>query len=325
MSSPRNKNLSKEKVQQLLAAIGRSGASDESQKEAAEYDWRQPHHSGRQLKKLNIFTRNVATVTTEKVASLYEGDYSVQIASTTLHFADEFLAQNPTGEQGNYCLAFGACPDHPCGFITMTAKTACALASQLLGEKDGSEEGSDRNLSKLEKSLLLDIFSVFVEAFCICSGDREFLPAASIVEVPVPIELTGTEELCRITLEVQKAESEEKYEVQAVIVWDELEPVVGKDASENMPTDEPAAQDAPKAMLEHLSAMPVLLTAQLGSAHLTFEEAMDLQVNDILLLDQRIDEPVELVARNQSLFVGRPAKSAGRYAVVVTKIRDVQC
>jgi flagellar motor switch protein FliM len=46
---------------------------------------------------------------------------------------------------------------------------------------------------------------------------------------------------------------------------------------------------------------------------------MGLRPGDILLLDKKVDEPVELIIQGQTFFRGRPAKSAGRYAVVITE------
>jgi flagellar motor switch protein FliM len=47
---------------------------------------------------------------------------------------------------------------------------------------------------------------------------------------------------------------------------------------------------------------------------------MDLQVDDILVLDKRIDEPVELIVGDRTFYYGCPAKSAGKYAVTITSM-----
>jgi len=41
-------------------------------------------------------------------------------------------------------------------------------------------------------------------------------------------------------------------------------------------------------------------------------------VGDILLLDKKVNESIELVVSGQIAFRGRPAKSAGKHAVVIT-------
>ena len=79
-----------------------------------------------------------------------------------------------------------------------------------------------------------------------------------------------------------------------------------------------SAEDISKLILEHLQEMPVLITGQLASAVLSFEELMNLQADDILLLDKRVDQPVELIVDGRTVYYGRPAKSAGKYAVTIT-------
>jgi len=55
----------------------------------------------------------------------------------------------------------------------------------------------------------------------------------------------------------------------------------------------------------------------LGSATLAFEEIVDLQPDDILLLDKRVDEPIDLMVEGLGLLNGWPAKSTGRYAMAI--------
>jgi flagellar motor switch protein FliM len=47
---------------------------------------------------------------------------------------------------------------------------------------------------------------------------------------------------------------------------------------------------------------------------------MSLHVDDVLLLDKRLNEPVELIIEGQTIFRGQPAKSDGNHAVVITEL-----
>ena len=44
---------------------------------------------------------------------------------------------------------------------------------------------------------------------------------------------------------------------------------------------------------------------------------MNLQVNDIVILDKRVDEPIELVVEGKTVCYGWPGKSDDEYAVTV--------
>jgi len=128
--------------------------------------------------------------------------------------------------------------------------------------------------------------------------------------------LKNSEELCKIIYDVRKTDSENGSELCFLIHCSELESVTGQSTKTN---NESPAENISKTMLGHVYEMPVSLTAQLASTELTFEEIMNLDVNDILLLDKKVDEPIELIVEDRIFFYGQPAKSAGTYAVVITK------
>ncbi len=95
-----------------------------------------------------------------------------------------------------------------------------------------------------------------------------------------------------------------------------LAPVVGK-SLQPLPTIPP--DELSRLLMEHVHQMPVSVTARLASTRLSFEEVLDLASGDVLLIDKPLDEPVELIINNQTVFRGRPAQSTGQYAVFITE------
>ncbi|MHC4719223.1 MAG: FliM/FliN family flagellar motor switch protein [Planctomycetota bacterium] len=331
MSNTSTSKLTREKIQQLLAAVGSGPAEDNTQTEAQEYNWRQPHYfTAEKLTKLNAFMETVAAEMAKRLAGLCHSNFDVTVNQVTQHFADEFL--NPTAEEQHnyYYLAFGtdqnqnpqtqkdapAKPSNQCGLVGTSLETAITLTTQLLGDAE-TQETSDRPLSELEESLLSDAASAIVNALADSYTNWNFTPDAAVVKAQLPLDLQGTEELCKITFNIKKEDVENSCEVYLLILSERLEPVVTK-----------AAQTAPKfsqkdianAMQEHLYQMPVSLTAHIGSAMLTFEETISLQINDIVLLDKKVDDSIEIIAEGRTLLKGRPAKSAGNYAIVITNV-----
>ena len=319
MSSPVSNNLSNKKIQQLLACVGSSAPTDSEQIEAAEYDWRRPNYfSGSQIDELSNFGKELTNQVAEKFTLLYQSDFDVTIDSVTQHFASEFSAVPPEEEQGDYYLAFGTDREHLCGVVGMPVQTATAWTTQLLGDSE-SKEDSDKGLSALEESLLVDIASALVGAFSTFYDNYDFESAGTIARERVPIELEGTEELCRISFNVKKADSENPDEIVKayfLILCEKLEPIL-REGDET--GSETSAKDTSKAMLDYVHNVPVCATAQLASTSFTFEEIIDLSVGDILLLGKKANEPIELIVEGRTLFHGRPAKSAGKYAVVITE------
>jgi len=304
MTKPAANNLIREKTQQLLTAAGSMPAEDISQIDTAEYNWQEPRYfTGAQLEMLENFTRNVAKAISRVFADLYHSDFSVTVVSTTQHFADEILDKASDAKQGNYFQAFETSKNRSAGFIDIPFQSAIAWTGQLLGETKPQED-SKKDLSQLEESLLLD------------------LPDKKIIKGQVPLNFPENPELCRITFNISENNSEtpdEAREVYFVMLCEELRSAVDK----NTRTDkEFSAEDISKAILGHLQKIEVTVTAQLASATLTFEEIMSLDGDDILLLDKKADEPIDVVVDYRPIFRGRPAKSAGKYAVVITELCD---
>ena len=153
MSEVTANNLSQEKLQQLLGAIGSRPAEDSAQIEAAEYNWNQPHYFNRsQLNKLDDFIQNTGKMIARKFAALCHGEFNVEIVSTSQHFANEIVGQALDVKQNDYYLAFGTDPSNPCGFLGIPTRTAFIWAAQLLGDTE-SEEESRTDLTNLEESL----------------------------------------------------------------------------------------------------------------------------------------------------------------------------
>lgn len=320
MSSAADK-LNSDKIRQLLAAVGAESVEEAKQNvEAFEYDWRQPHYFGRlQLNQLKYFAENTSKAASAKFSHFYQCDFLVTTDSISQHFANEFLTQNPETENPDCYLAFGpaqASADvRPWGLVGIPRQTALAWTTQSLGD-NGSDQDSARSLSQLEMSLLLDIASLFVEALSDSYDNQSFNVSGHIVSGQFPLDTESTKELCKITFDTKKADTENADKAFVVMLCDKLEPVA-KMINRSGATLSP--EDTSKAIIAHLKQMPVSVTARLGSATITFSEMMSLCANDILILDTHAGHPINLLVDELELLKGQPAKSAGKYAVAITE------
>jgi flagellar motor switch protein FliM len=315
MSGIATSSMSREKIQQLLKALGTGPMDDAEQVEATEYDWHESHYfNGDQLEKLNNFTDAIAEAMTRKFNKFCRGEFEVTVASITQHYVNNFLSKLSDSEQKDYYIPFCAGAERMCGLIGMPEQVVFDWARQLLGDSE-SDKNHGRDLSQLEESLLLDLVSALIEVFSDLDESFDFNSEKNIIKGRWPLELDGTEELCKISFNVKKTGSEKGSEAYFLILCNELEPVAGKAVQDSVCFSE---EDVSKAILGHLYKMPVPITGQLASAMLTFEEIMNLQVDDILLLDEKIDHPMELIVGGRTFYYGHPAKSTGKYAVTIT-------
>jgi len=302
-------------MQQLLAVVGSKPKEDAAQIEATEYNWYDPHYfSTGQLAKLDQFAQTAARAMARRFSDFCRSRFDVTITSITQHFTSELFDKISDAQQKDYFVPFGTDPERSCGFLGMPEQTASAWARQLLGDCE-SETDSPSALSALEESLLLDLTLALVEAFSDSDAIFNFCLTGSVVRGRWPLELDSMEEVCEISLDVKKADSQESSPAYFLIPCRELDAVAGRTTRAG---GEYSASEISKAILDHLKETTVAITAQLASTTLTFGQIMNLQVNDMLLLDKTVDEPIELIVKDLTVYSGRPAKSAGKYAVTIS-------
>ena len=329
MSNANIDNLTKKKVQQLLIAAGSGPIEDTTQINYTEYDWYQPNFLGsNQLRRLDAFTKTVAVVITQKFTELCHTDYNATITSITQHFTEKFFNEAAASEQSDHYVAFGIDKEqgsqtqdgtlgilHPCGLLGIPPKTAIAWVTQLLGDSE-SEKDPTKPLSQLEESLLFDIASDLIDAFSDSYGNYNLLPDKGIIRGHLPLEAENIEETCKITFSVERTHSNKPSEAYFLMPCRRLDPIVEETAQDSAGF---SPEDISNVILNHLQQMPVSVVAQLASTVLSFEETMNLQAGDILLLDKRTDDTLDLVVEGRSLFRGRPARAGSTYAVVITE------
>ena len=315
MSSRVADSLTRNRMQQLLAVVGSTPTEDAAQIEATEYDWHDPHYfSTGQLAKLDQFAQTAARAMTRRFSDFCRSRFDVTITSITQHFVSELSDRISGAQQKDYFVPFGTDPERSCGFVGMPEQTASAWARQLLGDSE-SETDSPRALLALEESLLMDLTSALVEAFCDSDAICNFCLIGSVVRGWWPLKLRGIEEVCRISLDVKKADSQDSSVAYFLIPCRELDAVAGRTTRAD---GEYSASEISRAILDRLQETTVTITAQLASTTFTFGQIMNLQVNDMLLLDKTVDEPVELIVADRTVYSGRPAKSGGKYAVAIS-------
>ena len=315
MSNTVSDNLTREKIQQLLASVGVESEEDtKGNMEASECNWGKSHYFNvDQVKEINNFAEIVARKCTEKFAQLYNNQFNVKIDSVTQHFGSEFIA--PDSTENNYYLAFDN-EGQPFGLVCISCETAFVWVTQLLGDTK-SEEDSKINLSQLECSLLFDVASSIVEAFSDSSDNYDLQPHSEIIKDRLPVEPEVTEELCKITFNVEQVDSQKPTNAYLLILCDKINSVVEQDVQA---IEDFSAEDIAKAMHSHVNRYPLSVAARLGSAILTFEEVISLQVDDILLLDKSVNDPADLIIEGKTILQGRLVKSDGKHAMLITDL-----
>ncbi|MHC4132015.1 MAG: FliM/FliN family flagellar motor switch protein [Planctomycetota bacterium] len=315
MINTSDNNLTKDKIQQLLAAVGSQTDSEEPQPEVTELNWSEPHcFNNHQLESISTFTNRVSELIAEKFKASCHCEFNVTINSTSQCYADEFLNQLQSNEQKNYYLPFGTEPESFSALLGMSMSTAICWINLLLQDAE-AEDNAERELSELEESFLHDISSVIIEALSEAYPDSEFNPDDKVIYQQLPLSFESTEQLFKIDFILEQPDSKKTSQAFMAIPCQSLNPVARKSTDAKSVFSE---EQVSQVMLEHIQELPVSVLAQLGSARLTFGEVMNLSSSDILLLDNTIDEPALLFVDGVGRFECQPAKSNGNFAVVIT-------
>ncbi len=314
MSDNVSNNLTKERIQQLLASVGTRPMPDEEKIETVEYDWSRSHYfSSEQLKKVEDFAKRTAVAIAEKFRAFYNADFEVTVPSVAEHYATAIINRTDDADESDYYLVFNNGAKQFCGFVRIPYQAALRWATGLLGDLESQGE-PERGLSQLEESLLLDVASSFVRALFIAERSCDFKPAEELIKANFAVEVDSSSQFSEIAFEIKKAESEDSSKAFVFILSSNLNEVVGKSGREVVLS----AEENRKAIIENLEKVSICVTAQLDSAMLSFEDAIGLQAGDILLLDKKLDEGAEVLVQGRRLFYGRLAKNQCSKALVIT-------
>jgi flagellar motor switch protein FliM len=313
MTGKRRNNLTADKIQQLLAQVGKKQQAGADQTEAHPYDWTQPHcFNSAQLEKLSGFAQTISSAIATKCSQFFQDSFSAQPSEISQHYAEKFIAQIFENDRKDYYLILKAQKDVSCALIIVPVDTAAGWLKLLLGESEVKEK-ADNQLSQLEKSLLDDIISRLAEAVTAGAQQLNLTAAKKVLHEDFSLDVASSEELCKISVDVKQGGAEQAGRIHLLLPCSRLLPLVGPSKTEKTL----APEQVKNAMLEYTKQLPVAVTARFPSTELSFEQILTLQKDDILVLDNKVTEPLELVAEGKVHYLAAPAKSGIRLAAKI--------
>ncbi len=179
-----------------------------------------------------------------------------------------------------------------------------------------SEYSAERPLTDIESSLLEVVVQIFLEATneaAISCG----LPQCDLAgreSAPHLIRLfPGTDELVMLTLRVQMPFGDQEF------FWIWPEPL----ADQLFPADQGASPTEFKDELQHIAKrIPINMSVRLGEATIDVAELARLTVGDVLVLDQRVSEPLKCLLSDQVFLEGWPGQQSSRRAIQIHRLVD---
>jgi flagellar motor switch protein FliM len=69
--------------------------------------------------------------------------------------------------------------------------------------------------------------------------------------------------------------------------------------------------------MAHVNKVPVNVTARLSSTAIELDDIMDLKNGDLLLLEQKVSKPFDVLLNDRKCFQAFPATFYGKYALII--------
>lgn len=309
-----------EKIQQLLSAVGVDTDTAVAQNpDAQDHEWHEPHYfNTAQNEKLNAFANMIASSIATKFGQFFQDTFEATAEPITQHYAGKFISRIFEEAKSDYYLVLKS-GDSACGLTIIPDESASTWLGLLLGESE-SKDSEKGQLSNLEQSLLSDIVNCLSDAIVNTNQQLNLTAAKNVVREHFSLDLNDSTELCQMTIDVKQKESENPCQLQLLLPCEKLLPICGDTQVQNTMTPE----QVKGLILEHAKELPVEVTANFAQTELTFEQILTLQEGDILMLNKRVGETVEIVIEGKTRFLGLPVKTNGKLAVQITQTKEVK-
>lgn len=316
-----NKSLTHGKLRRLIDVARKHDTADESQQiESVDFDWLHPHHfSIESLTILDFLAKKIEERTTDILDSLCQGPFIVTLKETKQHFASFLAADVTTNQQDHYFLPLMTEDESHCGFVNFSIDTAYILVALMLREVE-QIKNEDRRLSGLEDSILADIISALFEGpanILTKRGAPAVETAKTFTKGVWPVEFEGLEDLTSMTYGIKGSSGE--FEFTFTLLSTILDPAVGVETNSDA---ERTLQKLTKTIMTNVHKVPIEVTARMCTASIELDDVMNLRSGDLLLLERKIAEPLEVLLNDQKCFKAYPATLAGKYALVIAPPED---
>jgi flagellar motor switch protein FliM len=202
--------------------------------------------------------------------------------------------------------------------VQMSSRALLGMVSGMLGEPI-EELPEHRGLTDIEKTLIDLLISEFVVAL---NSSQTGAQALEFVD-------GGRQRIKDLRHEFPDAEEavalkfifETSFGPQS-LTWVLSGATVSAILDRMHPPGSHAEQVTSPDLLENVQAIPVQLVVRLGLARVQVAELADMRVGDVLLLNQRLTEPLQAEVSGKVTFVGWPGRVGNRQAFQISGVED---
>jgi flagellar motor switch protein FliM len=295
-----------------LTRAARSSAPRAETPKAVDYPFDRPNRfTTARLARLDEFAARAAEALAQLARQMLQTPVTFTPARWVQHYAGPLRQSQRPSLRHVAAISIEGGPN--VGLIGLSAPTASRWLARLLGGFESAEPGQDdpRQLSDLERDLLLDIAAGLVEAVRKAAaefGGQALVATRQLGSWPEALPAGDAGEYCLLEFDVEPGGKEQL----AILLNCQTAAILAGEAP--AATNAKPTKGAKSTMLGHVEQMPVEARAMLSTS-LTVREVMALAPGDVVVLDQRIDEPIELEVNGRAAFRGHLARQQGQFAL----------
>jgi flagellar motor switch protein FliM len=282
----------------------------------AAYDFRNPCRLSREhIRKIEYLHSSVAKRLGVSLAGLVRDSVTVEVVEVKEINFDELMKSI---RSPGATFTFGVEPVDGTGIIDIDLLLAFSLVDRLFGGT-GEPLPEERELTVIEQNIvkkvaarvLTEAASAFSSLVDVRLQEPKYVPNLEFVNSP-----SFNESMVKVKMEITKGSLTAGISVTYPYVV--FEPIVKMSRQK----EDAAKKGGPNAeTVDHVKhIVPLHLTATLPVSMIRFGELMNLDKGDVLILDTRVSDEVDVSVGKRRLLAGRPGKSRGNLAIKVTSV-----
>lgn len=322
--------LSQNEIDELLAALS-TGEVDVSEieeekkeRKVRKYDFSRPDKFAKdQLRTLEIIHENFSRLLNNFLSGYLRTYIEVDVISVQSLIYTEF--SNSISNPAILGIVDFA-PFNGQIIIDVSADIANAMIERVLGGTGKSTTNSkeNRTLTEIEMTLLRNILIKFINLLKEPWGNIvELRPKLENIETNAQFAqiVSPAESVALITFNLHIGENEGM--VNICIPHFVIEPILPSLSSRlwfATSNKREMTEEERGAMELGISQSKINMTAVVGGSNITVSELMNLQKGDIILLNKRIEDPIEIYVENQVKFKAKPGIKKKNVAIMITEV-----
>lgn len=318
--------LSQSEIDALLNALSSGEVNadeikkEETKKKIRVYDFKRPNKFSKdQLHTLQVIHENYGRLLTTFFSAHLRSLVTINVLSVEQLTYDEFIRSIPNPTTLNIITMN---PLEGNAILEINPAIVFSVLDRLFGGP-GKPPEKTRSLTDIERTVIeritLKILDLLKEAW---ENIISMNPRLETIETnPQFTQIVApTEMVVLVTLETKIGDGEGL--INLCIPYLVLEPILSKLSAHFW-----FARSSKEATTEHIQTLqkriektPLAVTALLGQATISLRELLDLQRGDVVALDHRVSEPLQIFVGSRSKFKASPGMVGSKMAVQITEV-----